>query len=472
MFARNMPIAKSLSNIFRKYLDLDDLQLTGLHRVVLGLTTGDIHNQLVQVPSEINVPDENGRTPLFWACRRGDTPTSMALLGAGADPNIADEEGLTPFLVALSPLTPFSDSVRFDVAQAMVQHGARVTDCTKHGWNAIHIASGLANASILELLLSVKPDLKINSRDYYKRTPLIRACMTGNFDVISFLLSQGADPSLADYEGTTPYHLAAEFGQPAVMEALLMAAVKWNIVALANDRLGYTALHIAVICNNTGAVSTILKDRISQSLSDEDWHTTLDLAARYDRSDCVFELILHGIDIHSCNADGETPLFTAVSYAATSTVEMLLALGATRSDLYNNKTETDALSFACQNPYLFDIVALLLTEFPDTVAWDTHQNTVLHLAAARSSPDLLEELATAKLHLLDLTAVNRFGKTAADYLEEGPMMQERKLAFCRLLHNSNLASQISCPTCGKESKLPAISVDDSDDEDVFIDCES
>ena len=101
---------------------------------------------------------------------------SMALLKSGADPNIADNEGFSPFLATIYAHYNFENSARFNIVETMIRHGARVTDCTKQGWNAIYLASGLADTNILELLLSLQLGLDVNSRDYLERTPLVLTC--------------------------------------------------------------------------------------------------------------------------------------------------------------------------------------------------------------------------------------------------------------------------------------------------------
>jgi ankyrin repeat protein len=50
----------------------------------------------------VNARDSEGRTALMLAARHGQTKAVLALLAAGADPNVADSHGFTPLRVANS----------------------------------------------------------------------------------------------------------------------------------------------------------------------------------------------------------------------------------------------------------------------------------------------------------------------------------------------------------------------------------
>src|SRR5690606_9532313 len=58
-----------------------------------------------------------GWTALMYAARHGCVDCAVALVEVGADPDIANEEGVTPLIVAITNL-------HFDVARALLEHGA------------------------------------------------------------------------------------------------------------------------------------------------------------------------------------------------------------------------------------------------------------------------------------------------------------------------------------------------------------
>jgi Ankyrin repeats (many copies) len=72
----------------------------------------------------------------------------------------------------------------------------------------------LQQVAIVQELLLRKAD--VNARDLKQETPLYKACMLGNPDVVECLLSAGADPSLQDISGKPP---AQEFNTKVTSEA-------------------------------------------------------------------------------------------------------------------------------------------------------------------------------------------------------------------------------------------------------------
>lgn len=68
-------------------------------------------------PSQIDARDSNGRTALMLATLRGRGPAVEALLAAGADPNAADAQGITPLQAAIAGGQP-------DIIAALQRAGA------------------------------------------------------------------------------------------------------------------------------------------------------------------------------------------------------------------------------------------------------------------------------------------------------------------------------------------------------------
>lgn len=69
---------------------------TPLHYASDGEECIEMVATLIRQGAEIDAPDNQGRTPLHMACRRGSATVTRALLEAGADPDEADRDGRTP----------------------------------------------------------------------------------------------------------------------------------------------------------------------------------------------------------------------------------------------------------------------------------------------------------------------------------------------------------------------------------------
>lgn len=81
---------------------VEDYQFSKIHLLVLGvLSTSDFEGELEDTEIEVvNQADADGKTPLLWACRRGDETSVRLLLQRGADPKISDTMRRSPLHMA------------------------------------------------------------------------------------------------------------------------------------------------------------------------------------------------------------------------------------------------------------------------------------------------------------------------------------------------------------------------------------
>lgn len=90
---------------------------------------------------------------------------------------------------------------------------------------------------------------------YYKRTPLIVACMHGDCERMRCLLQQGADPTVPDRDGWTPLHAAALGGQAEAVSLLLQFGVDIEIL---NAQAGnITPMHQAAFSGSPQVVQVL-----------------------------------------------------------------------------------------------------------------------------------------------------------------------------------------------------------------------
>lgn len=89
--------------LIEKQADVSETTTSGrwnrLHRSlnVPDKTPAEVIKFYVDNGVEVNGQDGSGATPLHYAVRSNNTPAVKILLEAGADPNISDCEGVTPF---------------------------------------------------------------------------------------------------------------------------------------------------------------------------------------------------------------------------------------------------------------------------------------------------------------------------------------------------------------------------------------
>jgi len=81
--------------------------------------------------------------------------------------------------------------------------------------------SGLAQCSQIQHTKFYRTQLCVCQQD--RATPLFIAAQNGNFKVLVFLLSQGANPDARRIDGATPLWIAAQMGHDHVVRQLLKA---------------------------------------------------------------------------------------------------------------------------------------------------------------------------------------------------------------------------------------------------------
>ena len=144
-------------------------------------------------------------TPLHLCWNSPDT--MEALLAAGAEVDIRNRVGQTPFATVLQFAAGFSKTTP--------ETGASVDD----EYTREMAAMGHAAHRCLEILADHGADF--NARDHDGKTPFMTAAADGSPELLDWLLSRGADPKARDNDGRTALDYAEERGNRVVYEKLV-----------------------------------------------------------------------------------------------------------------------------------------------------------------------------------------------------------------------------------------------------------
>lgn len=167
---------------------------------------------------------------LHWAvrhvCRTGNTSILGFLFENKANVNLPVEDGWTPLHEAV-------DEGGIEVVKFLISNKANIDIRNGDGETALHMATIRNNEKMVELLLTYRPNVEI--KDVEGRTPLHLAADEGRTEIAAMLLEYGANPHVLDNNGLTPAQLAAAEGQHNVARQIRRHVIKLQIATIKNQ---------------------------------------------------------------------------------------------------------------------------------------------------------------------------------------------------------------------------------------------
>ncbi|XP_039045466.1 ankyrin-1-like [Hibiscus syriacus] len=186
---------------------------------------------LEELKLDVDTIDEDGDTPLLHTARQGHTLTAKYLLECGANPTIPSDLGAT----------------------------------------ALHHSAGIGNIELLKHILAKGVEVDSQSD---AGTPLVWAAGHGQHDAVKVLLEHNANPNAETEDNVTPLLSAVAAGSLASLDLLIQAGAKVNITAG-----GATPLHIAADHGNPELINSLLKAGADPNAIDEDGQKPIQVAA-------------------------------------------------------------------------------------------------------------------------------------------------------------------------------------------------
>ena len=287
-----------------------------------------------------------GLTALLYAARGGCYECVEAMIGAGADVNTPTPEGVTPLMTAL-------DNDHNEVAKLLLDRGANAGLWDWWGRTPLYIAidrreaviaplrTGIAtignrpapvpthapghppvsNMEMIQALLAAGVDLnpQLNMHrpsrggnsgrfveEFYNTgcTPLMRATIAGDVELVRILLDKGADPNISAM-GVTPFLIAAGVGTGGKGTGLASATSTGfpPNTAIMDLLLAHGA---DVNARVTGMLTYSL--RISRAPATTEGMTALHAASQKGQADVVRYLLAKGANTELLDANGRKPI--------------------------------------------------------------------------------------------------------------------------------------------------------------------
>ncbi|KAL6616513.1 hypothetical protein ACP70R_038783 [Stipagrostis hirtigluma subsp. patula] len=147
--------------------------------------------------------DVRGRSrcrPLHAAAITGQAQMCRFLIrSCEVDVNAVDGDGETPLICAIQ------GSASTDIVRYLLNRGADPNKANDRGITPLHVAAERGSLGCMELLIEFRADVNAGSAV----TPLLMAAGKGLTHCIRCLLEAGADANLPDEDGKVPVEIAA-----------------------------------------------------------------------------------------------------------------------------------------------------------------------------------------------------------------------------------------------------------------------
>jgi cytohesin len=208
---------------------------------------------------------ETGQTPLHEAATKGHAEVVALLLDRGCDSAVKDNQGAT----ALDEAIRFRHTKVVEVMLARGAKGGGVQSPIRQVQEAVM----RGQADLVSLLLSQGAD--VNQKLPGGGTLLHDAALKGHAQVAEILIAKGADVNARNATGGTPLHDAALSGQKNAARVLLDHGADPNAT---DTDSGATPLHMAAGWNRASVVELLLERGAQQNRKTKAGKTAWELA--------------------------------------------------------------------------------------------------------------------------------------------------------------------------------------------------
>lgn len=223
------------------------------------------------IPDLINYSEPgNGETALhIAACKNNETMISF-LLDMGANPNVVDQQGRTPAMIA-------AEYGHVQSLQVLAVADSDMTVRDREGKGILFYCLLSTKRHTLSMKIALEHGANVNNVSNDGQPLLVTAAQTGLEDFVDELLRAGADPDSK--------HLKSSF----------------------------SALHAAAASGSVDCVRSILETGANVDVLDEKNTHAAHLAADKGHYDVIRVLASYGADLGKVTTDGNTPMHCAAA---------------------------------------------------------------------------------------------------------------------------------------------------------------
>jgi len=271
---------------------------------------------------------------------------------------------------------------------------------------------------------------------------LHEAVETNRVDILSLLLSRGANPNTVDLRGFSPLHLAALHNRKEALMLLIGAGA--DVTIKSKSRL--TPHHLAAYNNHSFCLKELIKKKegMLDVACGAGW-TPLHYAAYNGSVNVSVFLLANGASVDSLDSNSSSALHKAVARGHVAFVRLLLKYGASVS-LSNNARET-ALHIACllDHQEIFDLLFEKQSTSLHTLTKD--ERSCMHYASSMGKLNYIQTLSSKGGKLL-LSLKDKNGMNALHLL----VMNMKEIRDEKEEMNMSTSLSSCSPTCSRQKK--------------------
>ena len=229
--------------------------------------------------------------------------------------------------------------------------------------------------------------INVSMTDHGGNTMLHDACLCGSHEAAQYLLICGADGSLQNNDGDTPFSLAIQEGHESLAKLLIERGESYD------NTLGeqqVTMLHLACFHGMTSIAAYLLTHGANPNAKSFDDWTPVHVAAQSAHLATLAVLLVEGGDPAAAKSAGFTPLHLAAQCGHLDVAKMLLEFKRDLDPVPLSESRSTPLFLAASNGHvaLFDY----LNEKQSTVQATADGWLPVHAAASSGNLELVDRL--------------------------------------------------------------------------------
>lgn len=200
------------------------------------------------------------RYPLQMAIDKGHHEAAKVLLDHGADINVKNQDGCTPFYCSVQN----NDNKMVEILLANKNLDLNTLD--DNGRTQLHVAASRGDMNVIKML--VKNHSKINVKDNQGKTPfhLLASSIYGEIEegieIMKLFIDSGLELNPGMNTEPSPLYLAAQFDNNIMIDYILGENFISKLHLNKPDENNYTQLHLAVQKGHSNVIKILLDKRV------------------------------------------------------------------------------------------------------------------------------------------------------------------------------------------------------------------